>query len=218
MKDLIIKSISDSIAATAQLQKACNIEFIENVALKMRDCFQSGRKVIVAGNGGSLCDASHFAEELTGLFRKMRPALPAIALSEPGHITCVANDIGFESVFSRGIEAFGKKGDIFIGLTTSGNSPNIVKAVHKAKEMGLTTVTFLGKSGGKLLGFADFEIVIDGFETSDRIQEAHMVAIHVLIEAVEILLFEKTSEENSCNIAKKDVFAYADSFSVNSKN
>lgn len=209
MKDVIAKSISDSIAATTQLQKACNVEFIENVALKMRDCFKSGGKVIIAGNGGSLCDASHFAEELTGLFRKLRPALPAIALSDPGHITCVANDIGFDSVFSRGVEAYGKKGDLFIGLTTSGNSPNIVKAIHTAKEMGLTTVTFLGKGGGKLLGFADLELVIDGYETSDRIQEAHMAAIHIIIEAVEIMLFAKT-----CSAAiENDVFAYANSLS-----
>lgn len=212
MKDVIIKSISDSIAATTQLQKKCNIEFIENVALKMQDCFKSGNKVIIAGNGGSLCDASHFAEELTGLFRKLRPALPAIALSEPGHITCVANDIGFESIFSRGVEAYGKKGDIFIGLTTSGNSPNIVKAIHSAKEMGLTTVAFLGKGGGKLLGCADFEIVIDGYETSDRIQEAHMAAIHIIIEAVEIMLFAK--QNTICDTAEqKDLFAFADTLS-----
>jgi D-sedoheptulose 7-phosphate isomerase len=145
--------------------------------------------LLIAGNGGSLCDAMHFAEELTGQFRKKRAALPAIALSEPGHLTCTANDMGYDEVFARGVEAFGKPGDLFVGLTTSGNSPNIVRAFEEAKKRGLKTVSFLGKSGGALKGVADFEMLIKNFNTSDRIQEVHMAAIHIIIEAMEYELF-----------------------------
>lgn len=116
-------------------------------------------------------------------------ALPAIALADSSHITCVANDFGFDSIFSRGVEAYGKPGDIFVGLSTSGNSPNIIKAFDAAKERELITVSFLGKDGGKLKGFADAELMISGFKTSDRVQEAHMTAIHIIIEMVEKILF-----------------------------
>lgn len=191
---MIQKSVNQSIEAIQQLQSMKSLVFIEQAAFLIADCFKSGNKVIVAGNGGSLCDASHFAEELTGFFRSFRQALPVIALSEPGHITCTANDLGFEWVFARGVQAFGKPGDLFIGLTTSGNSPNIIKAVEIAREQKLKTIAFLGKGGGRLKGVADLELSIDGFETSDRIQEAHMAAIHIIIEAVELLLFPSKSE------------------------
>lgn len=185
----IMISIEESLAAVAQLKLPLSMNFITNVAEKMAACFRNQGKVIIAGNGGSLCDASHFAEELTGVFRKIRPALPAIALSEAGHLTCVANDLGFDQVFSRGVEAYGLSGDIFVALTTSGNSPNIIKAIETAKARGLTTVAFLGKDGGKLKGIADYELIIKDMTTSDRIQEAHMTAIHIIIELVEKLLF-----------------------------
>jgi D-sedoheptulose 7-phosphate isomerase len=187
MKIKILESIQESINAVAQLRE--NISFIETMAEKIACCFRSGHKILIAGNGGSLCDAAHFAEELTGFFREKRPALPAIALAEPGHITCVGNDAGFEWVFARGVEAYGRPGDIFIGLTTSGNSPNIVRAMELAKQLGLYTIAFLGKGGGKLKGVADLELIINGFKTSDRIQEAHMAAIHIAIEMVEEQLF-----------------------------
>ena len=174
MRKKLLHSVHESIQAISQLQQPHALAFIEDTAIMLAQCFKQGNKVIVAGNGGSLCDASHFTEELTGLFRSMRPALPAISLSEPGHLTCVANDIGFEYVFSRGVEAYGKPGDVYVGLTTSGNSPNVVKAVEVAKKYGLRTVAFLGKGGGKLKGMAELELIIDGFKTSDRIQEAHI--------------------------------------------
>lgn len=189
IKDAINLSVDHGIQAAMQLKQPKSLAFIEQAAEMIAECFKAGNKVIVAGNGGSLCDASHFAEELTGFFRNFRPALPVIALSEPGHITCTANDLGFEWVFARGVQAFGKEGDIFIGLTTSGNSPNIVKAVEVAKEQGLKTIVFLGKTGGKLKGAANLELIIEGFPYSDRVQEAHMTAIHIIIEAVELILF-----------------------------
>lgn len=189
MKNALKISIAESIQAVTILSQPHAIEFIEESAAMIARCFADGGKLIIAGNGGSLCDAMHFAEELTGQFRSPRQALPAIALSEPGHLTCVSNDFGFDYVFSRGVEAFGKPGDIFIGLTTSGNSQNIIQAFNTAKERGLSTIAFLGKGGGKLKGAADIELIIDGFKTSDRIQEAHMASIHIIIELVEMQLF-----------------------------
>ena len=143
---------------------------------------------MIAGNGGSLCDAMHFAEELSGLYREKRPAMAAMALSDPGLMSCVANDIGYEKVFSRALEAFGKKEDIFIGLTTSGNSPNILEAVRTAKQLQMETISFIGRSGGVLKGLCDLELLVDGFRYSDRVQEAHMTAIHIIIEMVETLM------------------------------
>lgn len=184
-----MQSVTDAIAAVSQLQKPESLHFIEQAAIQLAACFSNGNKVLIAGNGGSLCDAAHFAEECTGQFRAPRKALPVIALAEPGHITCVGNDYGFASIFSRGVEAFGKEGDIFIGLSTSGNSPNIVNAFAAAKKLDLYTIAFLGKGGGALKGVANLELSIDGFSTSDRIQEAHMAAMHIIIEHVENILF-----------------------------
>lgn len=201
MKKNLIQSVDDCLLAVGQLKQTASLIFMSDVASAMADCFSKGNKVIIAGNGGSLCDAAHFAEELTGVFRKERQALPAIALSEPGHLTCTGNDLGFEWVFARGVEAFGQPGDIFIGLTTSGNSPNIIRAFEVAKKRKLKTVAFLGKGGGRLKGLADYELIIDGFSTSDRIQEAHMTAIHLIIEQMENLMFypEFTVEKDMIN-------------------
>lgn len=195
MKDKINHSVQESIRAAQFLAQPNSILFIENAAKMIAGCFQKGGKIIIAGNGGSLCDGMHFAEELTGYFRSKRKALPAIALAEPGHITCVGNDAGFENIFSRGVEAYGKPGDIFIGLTTSGKSPNLIKALEAAKNHQLKTIFFLGKGGGKLKGLADLELLVEGFETSDRIQEAHMAAIHILIEIVEYHLFPEQKQQ-----------------------
>lgn len=189
MKQDILNAVNDAIRAAEALKKNEGLLFIEKSAELIADCFQQGGKLIIAGNGGSLCDAMHFAEELTGQFRKMRKALPAIALSDPGHLSCTANDMGFESVFSRGVEAYGKPGDIFISLTTSGNSSNLIKAAEMAKSLHLKTISFLGKEGGKMKGMCDLEWIVAGFPTSDRIQEAHMAAIHIIIEMVEKKLF-----------------------------
>lgn len=186
-------SVDDAVRAAEYMRQPHSLEFIENVATLIANCFQQGGKIIIAGNGGSLCDAMHFAEELTGFFRAKRPALPAIALSEPGHLTCVGNDIGFDYVFSRGVEAYGKPGDVFIGLTTSGNSPNILNALAAARDRGVHSVAFLGKTGGKCKGMADLEWIVEGFPTSDRIQEAHMAAIHILIQIVEEIVFAENT-------------------------
>lgn len=197
MQQHLIKSVKDAIRAVTQLQELPALNFMAEAATMLAECFEQGNKVLIAGNGGSLCDGAHFAEELTGQFRSKRRALPAISLSEPGHITCVGNDMGFDSIFSRGVEAFGKPGDIFIGLTTSGNSANIVNAFEAAKKLGMNTIAFLGKNGGKLKNVADIELIVSGFSTSDRIQEAHMAAIHIIIEMVEHQLFSQESFQKS---------------------
>ena len=160
----------------------------EKIAEELSEAFTNGNKVLICGNGGSNCDALHFAEEFTGRFRKERRALPAIAISDSSHITCVGNDYGFDYIFSKGVEAYGKEGDMFIGISTSGNSGNVIKAVEKAKELGMKTVALLGKDGGKLKGMCDYEFIIPG-ETSDRIQEIHMMILHIIIEGVERIMF-----------------------------
>ena len=147
MKSLIQNSVKDTLDALKQLEHPRSLLFIEKSAEMISEAFNRGNKIITAGNGGSLCDAAHLAEEFTGFYRQYRKALPAIALNDPGHITCTGNDLGFEWVFSRGIEAFGKAGDVSIGLTTSGNSLNIINAFDAAKKMGLQTIAFLGKGG-----------------------------------------------------------------------
>src|SRR3990167_2900158 len=194
MKRLILQSVDTVVRAAETLKTEEALRFMEAAATQIAHCFQSGCKLLIVGNGGSLCDAMHFAEELTGQFRHKREALPAIALADPGHMSCVANDLGFERVFAMGVEAFGKPGDLLIALTTSGNSPNIALALTAAKALGLGTIAFLGKKGGCIKGQADLEWIVSGFEYSDRIQEAHMAAIHVIIEMVEAQLFSYASQ------------------------
>ena len=160
----------------------------EKVAKELADVFTKGNKVLICGNGGSNCDALHFAEEFTGRFTGDRKALPAIAISDSSHITCVGNDYGFDYIFSRGVEAYGKEGDMFFGISTSGNSPNVIKAVEAAKKLGMKTCVLLGKDGGKLKGMCDYEFIIPG-KTSDRIQEIHMMILHIIIEGVERIMF-----------------------------
>ena len=130
----------------------------------------------------------HFAEEFTGRFRKDRKALPSLSISDSSHITWEGNEYGIDFIFAKGVEAFGQKGDVFFGISTSGNSQNIIEAFKIAKEKGMKTVALLGKDGGKLKGVCDYEFIISG-ETSDRIQEVHMIILHIIIEGVERILF-----------------------------
>lgn len=189
MRQLIVQSAKDSVKAVEMLLNENALVFMENVARLLAETLQNGNKLIVCGNGGSQCDAAHFAEELSGYYREKRKALAAICLSEPGFLTCVGNDLGFDHVFARGVEALGKENDLLVVLTTSGNSKNLLFAVEEAKRKKLKTVAFLGKDGGKLKGICDFEWIVGGFRWSDRIQEAHMAAIHIIIEQMEKLLF-----------------------------
>ena len=148
-----------------------------------------GGLLMSCGNGGSMCDAMHFAEEWTGRFRRDRAPLPAIAFSDPSQLTCIANDFGFDEIFSRSVEAYGQEGDLLVAISTSGNSPNILKAVAAAKKKSITTVGLLGKGGGELLSKVDIPILVPRAQTSDRIQELHIKVLHIAIEAVERELF-----------------------------
>jgi len=146
---------------------------------------KASRKILVAGNGGSAAEAMHFAEELTGRFKSNRRALPAIALSADGTaLTCIGNDFGFDAIFSRQVEAFGRKGDVLILFSTSGNSPNLVAALKAAERIGMKTICLLGKDGGFLAGKGNCEIIVKSSETA-RIQEAHQLILHLVLDAVE---------------------------------
>jgi len=165
-----------------------NQENLQKIALsaeKMIEAIGNGRKIISCGNGGSHCDAMHFAEELSGKYRNDRPALPAVSISDSGHITCVGNDYGFEHIFSRFVEAIGQTGDVLLGISTSGNSKNVIKAFEVAKQKGIFTIALTGKDGGKLATLADLEIRVPHFGYADRIQEIHIKIIHIWIGLIE---------------------------------
>ena len=166
-----------------------NIIAVERAAAFMSYCLKQGAKVISCGNGGSMCDAMHFAEEWTGRFRNNRRPLPAIAFSDPSHLTCIANDFGYDEVFAREVDAYGKPGDLLVAISTSGNSPNVLRAVETARAKGITTVGLLGKGGGELKSRVDIPVLVPLAETSDRIQEVHIKVLHIVIEAVERTLF-----------------------------
>jgi D-sedoheptulose 7-phosphate isomerase len=153
------------------------------------ETLENGGLLMACGNGGSMCDAMHFAEEWTGRFRNDRRPLPAIAFSDPAHLTCIANDFGYDEVFAREVDAYGKDGDLLVAISTSGTSPNVLRAAAVAREKGVTTVGLLGKGGGKLKDRVDIPIVVPLATTSDRIQEVHIKVLHIVIEAVERQLF-----------------------------
>jgi D-sedoheptulose 7-phosphate isomerase len=178
-------------AANCLRQFAGSAEHLEQCSRFSRliaETILAGGNIFTCGNGGSHCDAMHFAEELTGRYRKNRRPLGALALGDPSHTTCVGNDYGFEHVFSRQIEGLGRAGDLLIGFSTSGNSKNLLLAFETAKKKGIRTAALLGKGGGPLKALADLAIVVPG-ETSDRIQELHIKVVHIAIESVERVVF-----------------------------
>lgn len=170
------------------LADPANARAIEDSARILAEAFDAGNKLIACGNGGSACDAIHLAEEFTGRFIKDRKPLPAIPLTDPGHLTCVGNDYGYDEVFARGVMAYGKPGDVLVGISTSGNSRNVVRAVEEARRLGMKVILLLGKSGGGLKGKGDSELWVRTNPT-ERIQEIHMFALHIIIESVERILF-----------------------------
>lgn len=165
-----------------------NIQNIESAIALMVDSFNHKGRVFSCGNGGSMCDAMHFAEELTGRFRKERPSLPAMAISDPSHISCVANDYGYEYIFSKYIEAWAQPNDVLLAISTSGQSKNVLEAVKAAKMKGMKVVGLSGKGGGALKSLVDVSLVVDS-DISDRIQEIHIKCIHIFIEGIERKLF-----------------------------
>lgn len=167
------------------LKNPAYLSAIEQAAKLMAEALNAGHKIISCGNGGSHCDAMHFAEELSGRYRNNRRSLAAIAISDVSHLSCVGNDYGYEFVFSRFIEGLGNSGDVLLGLSTSGNSANVIKAVEAARQKGMKVVLLTGKDGGKLADQADVEIRVPHFGYADRIQEIHIKVIHILILLIE---------------------------------
>lgn len=161
---------------------------IEEAGQILSHAIRNGNQIISCGNGGSMCDAMHFAEELSGKYRNDRPAYPAISISDPAHLSCVANDYGYEFVFSRMVEAIGRKGDVLFAISTSGNSENILNAISAAKSKGMRVIGLTGKGGGKMAALCDTEIRAPHSEYADRAQEIHIKVIHALIDCVELNL------------------------------
>jgi len=185
MRSVIEKSLREADELLHAFRTNPNmVDAVERTADLVLATFKAEGKILACGNGGSMADAMHFCEEWSGRFREDRDPYPAIALSDPTHLTCVANDYGFEHVFSRQVRALGQPNDMLLVLTTSGNSPSILEAARSAKDRKMKVVGFLGKGGGEVLSLCDVSLVAPG-ATSDRIQELHMLCLHIIIEAVE---------------------------------
>jgi len=186
MKDQILKELNE---AKNVIDKFINddtiINAIEESAKIMTVSIDNGGKIISCGNGGSMCDAMHFAEELTGKFREERSPIPAVSISDPSHITCVGNDYGFDAIFSRYVESVGNTGDVLLAISTSGKSTNVIRAAEEANRKGIKVVALTGKDGGELSDLCDIEIRVPHFGYSDRIQEIHIKVIHILILLIE---------------------------------
>jgi D-sedoheptulose 7-phosphate isomerase len=190
MNNLITQSLQESQQVLADfLGNPAKIESIEKAADVLVNALKKGNKILSCGNGGSHCDAMHFAEELSGRYRENRPALAAMAISDPSHISCVSNDFGYNYIFSRFIEGLGNKGDVLVGISTSGNSANIIEAVKAAQAKGMEVILLTGKDGGQLAAYGCHEIRVDHFGYADRIQEIHIKVIHILIQLIESKLF-----------------------------
>jgi len=184
-KEEIQKHFDEATEVLKTFNNSDNMNAIHRALVVMVEALRNGNKIISCGNGGSMSDAMHFAEELSGRFRNERKALAALSISDPTHISCVANDYGYEYVFSRYIEALGRQGDVLLGISTSGNSNNVINAVRAANEKEMKTVALTGKTGGIISNIADIEIRAPLSEFADRAQEIHIKVIHALIDGIE---------------------------------
>ena len=196
LKSEIKKQFEEAQLILSQFQNVENFEKIETAIEMMCTALKAGNKIISCGNGGSMCDAMHFAEELSGRFRNNRRGLAAVSISDPSHISCVANDFGYDFVFSRYIEALGQSGDVLLGISTSGSSKNVILAVEEAKKKGMKTLVLTGKDGGKLAGLADLEIRAPYSEFADRAQEIHIKIKRFTPEEMEEIAKKDVIEEN----------------------
>lgn len=170
------------------MEREQNIELIQQAITCFLDTINSDGRILACGNGGSMCDSMHFVEELTGRYRKDRDPICAIPMGDPGHITCVANDYGYEYIFSRNVQAWGRTGDTLLAISTSGNSKNVIRAVEVAKQKKMKVIGLLGKDGGQLKDLVDVPLIIDS-KITDRIQEIHIKLIHIFIEGIERSLY-----------------------------
>ena len=186
MKELILKDLQEAQGELERFLAApSTLDSIALAAGICADAVRNGNKIISCGNGGSLCDATHFAEELTGRYRGNRRPLPAIAINDPAYLTCTANDFGFEHVFSRYVEGVGSTGDVLLAISTSGASANVLKAADAARALGMKVVALTGPAGNSLAALADAAVCAPAAPQSDRIQEIHIKVIHILIHAIE---------------------------------
>ena len=186
MQDIIKAELQESRQVLDQfLADAANLEKIETAATLFARAIKNGNKIFSCGNGGSHCDAMHFAEELSGRYREGRPALPALAISDPSHISCVGNDYGYNYIFSRYLEGLGREGDALLAISTSGNSANVLEAARTARDRGIKVVALTGKDGGELGPLADVEIRVAHHGYADRVQEIHIKVIHIFILLIE---------------------------------
>jgi D-sedoheptulose 7-phosphate isomerase len=183
--EYIKNQFNEATKVLAQFSTEENFYKIESAGKLMVEALKSGNKIISCGNGGSMCDAMHFAEELSGRYRDDRPALAAVSISDPSHISCVGNDYGYDYIFSRYIEGLGRKGDVILAISTSGNSKNVLNAIAAAKQKGIKVVGLTGKDGGKMALECDVEIRAPKSEYADRAQEIHIKVIHCLIDYIE---------------------------------
>jgi len=183
------KQIADQFSQAAEILQIFNtpenIKKIAEAGELLVDAIRKDGKIISCGNGGSMCDAMHFAEELTGRFRDDRPSIAAVSISDPSHITCVGNDYGFDYIFSRYVEGVGRENDVLLGISTSGNSQNVLNAISAAKKKGMKVIGLTGKTGGKMASLCDVEIRAPKSDYADRAQEIHIKVIHSLIHYVE---------------------------------
>lgn len=184
--DLIKNSLLEAKLALVELiENEAMLENVNRAADLIVESLRNEGKVLSCGNGGSMCDAIHFAEELSGRYRKNRRALAAMSISDPAHITCVANDFGYDHVFSRFIEGHGRKGDVVLAISTSGTSPSILNAVKAAQDKGMIVVGLTGRGGSPLDGMADVSICTKAGQFADRVQELHIKMLHIIIELIE---------------------------------
>jgi D-sedoheptulose 7-phosphate isomerase len=186
MDSIIQQSLNEASEKLHQfINNLSNLEDIEQAATVMSDALKGGNKIISCGNGGSLCDATHFAEELTGRYRKNRLPLPAIAINDPAYMTCVGNDFSFDEIFSRYVEGVGQQGDVLLAISTSGNSLNILKAAEAAGKKGLKIVSLTCDTDNPLRKVSDVAVCAPASDYSDRVQEIHIKVIHILIQLIE---------------------------------
>ncbi len=186
MKELITKDLAEAKNELERfLADPASIPSIEQAASVCAGAIRAGRKILSCGNGGSLCDATHFAEELTGRYRGSRRSLPAIAINDPAYISCTANDFAYDEVFARYVEGVGVEGDVLLAISTSGTSSNVVRAAEAAKNKGMKVVALTGPAPNPLAGLADTAVCAPEAPHSDRIQEIHIKIIHILIHAIE---------------------------------
>lgn len=184
-KNQIADHFSEALEILQKFNTSENHALVAEAGKIMVESIRRGGKIISCGNGGSMCDAMHFAEELTGRYRNDRPGIPAISISDPSHLSCVANDYGYEYVFSRYIESIGNHGDVLLAISTSGSSSNVLKAIDAAQKKGMQVIGLTGKDGGQMARLCDVEIRAPHSSFADRAQEIHIKVIHALIDFIE---------------------------------